>query len=299
MDPNSFVKRIRASSHFNLVVGVVVTVAVAVVGYTLFFAHAAGPFAIANTSSATVSGNAGIVTDSTSLQGKTLQFGGSGGGSGTTPPPSSNIGCEYTSHSTANVNGYTVNELSHTDGNPASFSVQLNANPTNKNVIGYPADQCLLYSPTMPANLTSSYKITPPANSTGLDYEYAYDIWINTPANINSSNAWTGQTEIMYWVYNNGQRPATGTDGPIKTLPDGSALWYCSTTCDNYSEPIISIVAPQNTTSGTLNIPNLINEIHSLGYDVDQTGIIDVEFGVEVPYGGGQTFTVNSLSVSE
>lgn len=299
MDTISFIRKIRNSSHFNVVAGVVVAVAVGAVGYTLFFAHAAGPFALANTSGSTVSGNASLVADSTSSQGQALQFG-IGSISGTPPPPpSSNVSCEYTSHSTANVNGYTVTELSHQDGNPASFSVKLDANPTNKNVIGYPAEQCLLYSPTMPANLTSSYKITPPANSSGLDYEYAYDIWINTPANLKSSNMWNGQTEIMYWVYNNGQRPATGTDGPIKTLPDGSALWYCSTTCDNYSEPIISIVAPKNTTSGTLNIPNLINEIHSLGYDVDQTGIIDVEFGVEVPYGGGQTFTVNSLSVSE
>ena len=212
--------------------------------------------------------------------------------------PAGNVSCQYTPHSTANVNGYTVTGASNTNGNPASFSVMLNANSSNKNVIGFPADQCLLYSPTMPSDLTSSYDITPPAGS-GLDYEFAYDIWINTPANLESSDAWTGQTEIMYWVYNNGQRPATGTGSPIATLPGGAALWYCSTSCDNYSEPIISIVAPENTTSGTLNVTNLVNELHSLGYDTAQTGIIDVEFGIEAPYGGGKTFRVNSLSVGE
>jgi hypothetical protein len=208
------------------------------------------------------------------------------------------VSCQYTPHSTANVNGYTVSDTSSTDGNPASFSVKLNANSSNKNVIGFPATQCLLYNPTLPADLTSSYSITPPANSSGLDYEFAYDIWINTPANLRSSNVWTGQTEIMYWVYNNGQRPATGTGAPVKTLSDGSKLWICNTSCDNYSEPIISIVAPSNTTSGTLNIAKLINEVHSLGYDTAQTGIIDVEFGIEAPYGGGNMFKVNSLSLA-
>jgi hypothetical protein len=209
------------------------------------------------------------------------------------------VSCEYTPHSTANVNGYTVTGASFADGNPASFGVTLNADSNNRNVIGFPADQCLLYTPTMPSDLTSSYSITPPAHSNGLDYEFAYDIWINTPANLRSSNVWNGQTEIMYWVYTNGQTPATGTGSPIATLPDGSALWYCSTSCDNYSEPIISIVAPRNTTSGTLNITNLVGELHSLGYDTAQTGIIDVEFGIEAPFGGGQVFKVNSLSVGE
>jgi hypothetical protein len=240
--------------------------------------------------------------------------GGHGSSGGTSPTPSSSAGgsgsgssggtsgsdasCQYTPHSTANVNGYTVTDTSSTDGNPASFSVKLNANSSNKNVIGFPATQCLLYNPVLPSDLTSSYSITPPANSSGLDYEFAYDIWINTPANLRSSNVWTGQTEIMYWVYNNGQRPATATGSPIKTLADGSKLWICPSSCDNYPEPIISIVAPSNTTSGTLNIAKLVNEVHSLGYDTAQTGIIDVEFGIEAPYGGGQMFKVNSLSLA-
>jgi hypothetical protein len=247
-----------------------------------------------------VSGSTGTGSTTTGSGTTGTSSGGSGAVTSNTPvTPTSTYDCQYTPHSTANVNGYTVDTTSSKDGNPASFDVKLNADSTNKNVIGFPADQCLLYSPTMPANLSSSYKITPPTSSTGLDYEYAYDIWINTPANLKSSDMWTGQTEIMYWVYNNGQTPATGTGGPTKTLADGSKLWICDTTCDGYSEPIISIVAPSNSTSGTVNIQNLVSEVHSLGYDTPETGIIDVEFGIEGPYGGGQTFAVNSFSLEQ
>lgn len=75
MNTNSLIKTIRGQSHFNLIAGGVVSVAVAVVGYTLLFAHAAGPFAVANTSTAAVSNNASLVTDPTSSKGKVLQFG--------------------------------------------------------------------------------------------------------------------------------------------------------------------------------------------------------------------------------
>jgi hypothetical protein len=62
----------------------------------------------------------------------------------------------------------------------------------------------------------------------------------------------------------------------------------------------VSIVLPQNKTVGSVNISSLVSELKSLGY-VNSTynGILDVEYGIEATYGGGRTFTVNSLSVSE
>jgi hypothetical protein len=59
-------------------------------------------------------------------------------------------------------------------------------------------------------------------------------------------------------------------------------------------------VLPQNKTAGSVNISSLVSELKSLGY-VNSTynGILEVEYGIEAPSGGGQTFTVNSLSVFE
>lgn len=210
-----------------------------------------------------------------------------------TVTPASDITCNYqedTWSGDATSVGYNVTKLSASDGNPASFSVKLNANPSNTAVVGYPSDQCLLYS-ALPANLVSSYSTTPPAASAGLDYEFAYDIWLTTTAAA-SSNNWENDLELMIWTYTNGQVPA----GSLKsTLPDGSQVWIDG---DNKTG-IVSVVLP-NSTNGTVNISGLISQLKALGYvAANYDGILDLEYGVEAPYGGGQTFTVNSLVVGK
>jgi hypothetical protein len=60
----------------------------------------------------------------------------------------------------------------------------------------------------------------------------------------------------------------------------------------------VSVVLPKNETSGTVNIASIISQLKSRGYITSaDTGILDVEYGIEAPYGGGQTFKVNGLSV--
>lgn len=217
--------------------------------------------------------------------------GGSGSGSGTLM---SNVECDYqadTWSGDASSVGYTVNNVSSSNGNPASFSVRLNANGGTTEVVGYPSDQCLLYS-ALPANLSSAFNVTPPAASNGLDYEFAYDIWLTT-ASAAQSYDWNNDLELMVWNYVNGQVPA----GSIKaTLADGSKVWIDG---DN-STGIISVVRPSNVTSGSVNISSLVSQLKSLGYvNNAYDGILDVEYGIEAPYGGGQTFTVNSVSLSD
>jgi hypothetical protein len=205
----------------------------------------------------------------------------------------SNITCNYqedTWSGDASQVGYTVSKLSANNGNPASMSVNINANSGTTEVVGYPSLQCLMYS-AIPSSLTSSFKVTPPASSAGLDYEFAYDVWLTSASNAKASN-WNNDLELMIWTYVAGQTPAGSV---AATLADGSKVWIDG---DN-STGIVSVVLPQNKLSGTVNISGLISELKARGYiNSDHDGILDVEYGIEAPYGGGQTFTVDSLSVS-
>ncbi len=217
-----------------------------------------------------------------------------GSGTTTTPPPTSKVSCDYqvdTWSGDASSVGYSVDKLSSTNGNPASYSVKIDANKGTTEVVGYPSVQCLLYS-AMPSTLTSSFNITPPAASSGLDYEYAYDIWLDTAANAEKPD-WSGQFELMIWNYVNGQVPAGSEKG---TLSDGSKVYVRGTD----TAGTVSVVLPQNETKGTVDIASIVSQLKAKGYISSiENGILDVEYGIEAPYGGGQTFTVNSLSVAE
>jgi len=208
--------------------------------------------------------------------------------------PSKNISCNYqddTWSGDASKVGYSVTKVSATNGNPASFSVKLDADKGTTEVVGYPSEQCLLYA-ALPSNLTSSFSDILPADSGGLDYEYAYDIWLTT-ASAAQANNWDNDLELMIWNYVNGQVPA----GAVKaTLSDGSKVWVDG----NNTTGVVSVVFPKNETSGTVNISNVVAQLKSLGYvSTSYNGILDVEYGVEAPYGGGQTFAVKSLSVAD
>jgi Glycosyl hydrolase family 12 len=216
------------------------------------------------------------------------------------PSPAPSVGsgsydCDYQtdtwSGDAASV-GYSVREISAADGKAASFSVQLNADMGTTEVVGYPSDQCLIYS-ALPGTLASAYRVTPPSDSAGLDYEYAYDIWLTT-ASAATNFDWNNDLELMIWTDVNGQQPA---GSKVDALTDGSAVWFAGTIGDNNST--VSVVLPANSTNGTVDIASVVSQLRSLGYvPASDTGILDVEYGIEAPYGGGDTFTVNGLSVS-
>jgi Glycosyl hydrolase family 12 len=203
------------------------------------------------------------------------------------------VSCQYdqdTWSGDAAADGYTVSETAEVNGDLSSFRVVLNAHSGNTEVVGYPSEQCLMYS-ALPSTLTSSMDITPPADSSGLDYEYAYDIWLTTASAATSDN-WNNDLELMIWTYVNGQVPAGSV---ATTLSDGSKVWVAG----NNTTGTVSVVLPQNETSETVNIASIISQLKSLGYITSaDTGILDVEYGIEAPYGGGQTFAVNGFSVT-
>lgn len=212
------------------------------------------------------------------------------------PPPvaSGSYDCKYqtdTWSGDASSVGYSVQKISSEDGKTASFSVRLNASSGTTEVVGYPSDQCLIYA-ALPHSLTSSYRITAPASS-GLDYEFAYDIWL-TSASAAASNNWNDDLELMIWTYVNGQRPA---GSKVATLRDGSAVWFAGTKGANNST--VSVVLPSNTTSGTIDITSVVSQLKALGYvPSSDNGILDVEYGIEAPYGGGNTFGVKAFTVT-
>ena len=210
-----------------------------------------------------------------------------------TSVPTGNVTCNYgpdTWSGDASGVGYSVREIQATNGDLASFAVALNANKGTTEVVGYPSDQCLMYS-ALPSTLTSSFDVTPPANSSGLDYEYAYDIWLTTAAAATSNN-WNNDLELMIWTYVNGQVPAGSVAG---TLSDGSKVWVAG----NNTNGTVSVVLPKNETIGTVDIASIVSQLKAGGYVTSaDTGILDVEYGIEAPYGGGQTFQVNGFSVS-
>lgn len=273
-----------------------IIIAVTALGiYEVTSSSAQIPYVNAPASQGTLGGSAKDKTNAGTSNGQYVQFGSSSTGSGTTGGTFSvlsNVKCDFridTWNGSASSVGYTANDLSASNGNPGSLSVTINADSTNRGVMGYPSLQCLMYS-ALPTNLASEYNITPPVNSAGLDYEFAYDIWLTTASDAQAAN-WSNKLELMIWNYVNGQVPAGSVKG---SLSDGSKVWVRGTNTSG----TVSVVMPSNQKSGTVNISSIISQLQSLGYITTQdNGILDVEYGIEAPYGGNQTFSVNSLSV--
>lgn len=186
--------------------------------------------------------------------------------------------------------GYSVKKTQASNGHLSSYTVVLDARKGNTEVVGYPSEQCLIYS-ALPAKLTSSFNITPPADSSGLDYEYAFDIWVTTAAAATAYN-WDNDLELMIWTYVNGQVPI----GSMRaTLRDGSKVWMAG----NNKTGTVTVGLPKNETIGSVDIVSIISQLKAHGYiNSADTGILDVEYGIEAPYGGGQTFAVNGFSVT-
>ena len=210
-----------------------------------------------------------------------------------TSVPAGNISCEYRDNTwsgDASSVGYSIKDIAVTNGNRCAFTIQLNADPGTTEVVGGPDAQSILYS-ALPSNLTSSFATTPPANSGGLDYEYDYDIWLTTAQAATAAN-WDNDLELMIWTYVNGQTPLGSV---VATLSDGSKVWFAGGNVTG----TVSVVLPHNETSGTINISSLVSQLKALGYvTTADTGILDVEYGIEAPYGGGQDFAVNGFSVT-
>ena len=205
-----------------------------------------------------------------------------------------NVYCDYrqdTWNGDAGSVGYSATKTQGVNGRLSSYTVVINAKPGTTEVVGYPSEQCVLYSALPPA-LTASFDIAPPAASRGLDYEYAFDIWLTTTQAAKTYN-WNNDFELMIWTYVNGQTPAGSM---VSHLSDGSAVWVAG----NNTTGTVSVVLPRNETLGSVDIASIVSQLKARGYMTSaDTGILDVEYGIEAPYGGGRTFRLRGFSLTE
>jgi len=99
-----------------------------------------------------------------------------------------------------------------------SFYVRAHVTDKAGAVQSYPSSQYTFGSPVEISkfrSLTSQFGLESPPAGSGLDYEFAYDIWIN---------GYSGRkhTELMIWEFNHGQRPA---GSKIGTASLDGATW--------------------------------------------------------------------------
>jgi hypothetical protein len=143
--------------------------------------------------------------------------------------------CKYPNYTSSSYNGdtgYDSDYIVENDvWNPIKISEKLyacqhnsfyvSASVTNEGgaVQSFPSSQYTFSSPveiSKFSSLTSEFGLKNPPTGRGLDYEFAYDIWIN-------GYGGNDHTELMIWEYNDGQTPAGSNVGTV-TL-DG-ARWF-------------------------------------------------------------------------
>ena len=138
----------------------------------------------------------------------------------------------YTSSAYEAVKGYGPNYVVENNvWNPVRISQKLyacqqnsfyvSASVTNEGgaVQSFPSSQYTFSSPveiSRFSSLTSEFGLKNPPSGSRLDYEFAYDIWIN-------GYGGNDHTELMIWEYNDGQTPAGSNVGTASL--DG-AKWF-------------------------------------------------------------------------
>lgn len=122
--------------------------------------------------------------------------------------------------------------------------------------------------------LSSTFSIKMPSGA-GLDDEAAYDDWLNN---------WN--TEVMIWVYNQGQTPAGRVVAHPVVAGQHWALWATGAKGNDHNT--YSFVLDGNESSGTVNTLAMLNWLVSHGWLPASSGVSDDEFGFEVCSTGGR-----------
>lgn len=174
-----------------------------------------------------------------------------------------------------------------------NWGVQTTQAAGNTAVLSYPDVQGLLTqsngNDTPLSNLTldrSSFSITMPTGS-GLDDEAAYDDWLNN---------WN--TEVMIWVYNQGQTPA----GSVRAHPLiwGQNWTFWATGSKGDPNNTYTFVLNKNETNGTVHELGMFQWLEQNGWIPASSGVTDNEFGFEMCSTGGHSadYTVNNYTMS-
>jgi len=173
------------------------------------------------------------------------------------------------------------------------WGVQTNQPAGNTAVLSYPDVQDVLTQASgndTPLGrftiLKSTFSIRMPSGL-GLDDEAAYDDWLNN---------WN--TEVMIWVYNQGQTPAGSVVSRPVIAGQHWAFWASGTKGNDHN--IYSFVLNTNETRGSVNTLAMLDWLVKQGWVPANSGVTDNEFGMEECSSGGHTvdFAVTGFTLT-
>jgi hypothetical protein len=183
--------------------------------------------------------------------------------------------------------------------NPGDWSVSADMPAANTAVVSYPdTQQNYTTTSNTPeplsdfSSITSSFAENGPGSGGGDDYEAAYDIWAGAAGHNYAQ-------EIMIWVDNHGQRPSGSEVGTASIDGVTYNLWH-SAKRRARGHNTVSLVLPDNETSGTVNILAALNWLMSNGYVPSGSGLSQIDFGWEICSTGGvpRTFSLTGYSIT-
>jgi Glycosyl hydrolase family 12 len=160
-----------------------------------------------------------------------------------------------------------------------SFYVEATVRYKAGAVQSYPSSQYTFATPlaiSKLSSLTSAFRVTSPPTGRGLDYEFAYDIWIN---------GYSGphHTELMIWTYTDGQRPS-GSELPGTVTLDrrNYEVWKAGTLSDGGD--VVTFEATNNLTASDSNLEPFLDYAASHGwlYGNRSAPLWQVDYGAEL-----------------
>jgi Glycosyl hydrolase family 12 len=157
-----------------------------------------------------------------------------------------------------------------------SFYVEANVHNRDGAVQSYPSSQYTFASPPKISkfkSLTSNFRVSNPPDGSGLDYEFAYDIWFN-------GYGGNGHTEMMIWTYNDGRRPA-GVELPGTITIEGRMFEVWIAGGDGY---LVTFESLNNYTAANTNLLPFFTYVSSHGWlhDGMSTPLWQIDYGVEL-----------------
>jgi hypothetical protein len=159
-----------------------------------------------------------------------------------------------------------------------SFYVSASVANEGGAVQSYPSSQYTFSSPVKISkfsSLTSDFGFKNPPSGQGLDYEFAYDIWIN-------GYGGNDHTELMIWEYNYGQTPAGSEVGSVPL--DGSRwlVWKGGNVREDGGDVVTFVNAPME--SGTVNLLDFFDYAAGKGWlsDGENADLWQVDWGAEL-----------------
>jgi Glycosyl hydrolase family 12 len=160
-----------------------------------------------------------------------------------------------------------------------SFYVEANVHDRAGAVQSYPSSQYTFASPiaiSKLSSLTSDFRVTDPPTGSGLDYEFAYDIWID-------GYGGNDHTELMVWTYTRGQRPA-GSELPGTVVFDGRGykVWKGGTLRDGGD--VVTFEATKNLTASDTNLVPFLDyaAAHGWLHRGKSAPLWQIDYGAEV-----------------